>query len=356
LNAMNKQESRAKELFDQIAGHPNPAALFRTWVEAKQQEADFLEFKCAGKIESQIKQIKKYWSQAISGFANTEGGVLIWGIATDRIASSEESSREIDAASGFDPAQSPEAMMQLLKDVKLDVVAPPVLGIDYLCCDAGNGDGTGFVVCFVPEGASKPYRATLDEHKQYYQRIGDSFTIISHSMLASLFYPRTTPCFEIDAILDQIEDTSDTSVHPPDKKSNYYFRMLVGNVGTASARDTVVVVKSNYAGRLNGKDPLFQSPYDNIDRQRVQVSASRPIHPLEDKTPCISGVIKAPTHLNFQGHQAGSNMDPTRIIFTVDVCALDTKPVRGAVAFDINDAAKYSTSREGVRKPVVWES
>ena len=85
----------------------------------------------------------------------------------------------------------------MLKDVRLEATVDPVQGVKYEHYDAGKGDGSGFVVCLIPEGENKPYREAIDPAKQYYQRIGDSFAVIPHAMLRSLFYPPVRLTWEL---------------------------------------------------------------------------------------------------------------------------------------------------------------
>lgn len=76
--------SRASELYHKIVGDPaTSVTLLENMVTRRQAEDDYLEFKGAGKIPNHL--IKEYWSQVLSGFANTEGGVLIWGIRAGRV-------------------------------------------------------------------------------------------------------------------------------------------------------------------------------------------------------------------------------------------------------------------------------
>ena len=109
-------------------------------------------------------------------------------------------SRKVDAATGLDLGQHPERFLQTLKDLRLEATIDAVQGVEYEHYGAGKGDGSGFVVCLIPEGIHKPYLASLHPVKQYYQRIGDSFAVIPHAMLRSLFYPRTSPRLCLDVI------------------------------------------------------------------------------------------------------------------------------------------------------------
>lgn len=59
----------------------NPVSAFRTideLVESRAAENDWREFKGAHTLNDEI--VKRYWSENLSAFANSGGGLLIWGI------------------------------------------------------------------------------------------------------------------------------------------------------------------------------------------------------------------------------------------------------------------------------------
>ena len=112
--------SRAHEFFRQIVDGDNPAQFLQELVDSRRPENEFLEFKGASRIQQ--KQVREFWSQALSGFANTEGGVLIWGVRAARIQSPDEPSRRIDVASEHDLVPHPTAIVQSLKVLLLEAV------------------------------------------------------------------------------------------------------------------------------------------------------------------------------------------------------------------------------------------
>lgn len=225
--------SRAHEFFRQIVEHGNPARFLEEMVHSKRPENEFLEFKGASKI--QRKQVKEFWSQALSGFANTEGGVLIWGVRADRVQSPDDPSRRIDVAHDLDLVPNPTTFVQSLKDLLLEAVIEPLQGIDFADFNAQCGGEEGFVVCLIPEGDHKPYRGLLASPAQYYQRIGDNFVVIPHSLLRSLFYPRITPILSISIVAKSHADEHGASVT---------FEGEIGNAGKGTARDICVLVES----------------------------------------------------------------------------------------------------------------
>ena len=177
--------SRASILFDQIVNDPNPVAFIEKMVADHLPETEYLDFKTSGGDTDN----KKNWSVALSGFGNTEGGVIIWGIDARGIPSPDGSGRKIDAASACKPVDYPATLAQLLKDVQLQAVVEPLTGVEIRYWE--KVAGKGYVVCLVPEGGHKPYRADLESSHQYWQRVGDKFALLPHSLLRSLFYPVT---------------------------------------------------------------------------------------------------------------------------------------------------------------------
>ncbi len=223
---MSSNQSRAEQFYQQIIGNANPLAYLGGLVDHRKAEDEFLEFKGGGKIAD--KDAKQYWSQALSGFANTEGGVLIWGVRAARIQSPTDPSRTVDAASELDLVRNSATFLQMLKDVRLEATVNPVQGVEYMAYDGGEGTGAGFVVCLIREGHNKPYRAALDPAKQYYQRIGDSFAVIPHAMLRSLFFPDRSPALAVDAMVEHVEKTAK-------------FSLSLINIGNATAKELYVV-------------------------------------------------------------------------------------------------------------------
>jgi len=171
--------SRAREFYQRLVESPSPVKAIEALVDDRQPENDYLEFK-TGEIGA--KEAKHYWSKVLSGFANTEGGVLIWGVDARPTASADDPSVKVDAACGIIHVKNPLEFAERLRRVLLEATVHPVAGVEVREFSSESG---GFVVCFIPEGRHKPYRAALDDSKNYYHRVGDSFAVISHGFVVS---------------------------------------------------------------------------------------------------------------------------------------------------------------------------
>src|SRR5262245_8072129 len=78
--------SIARELIDRIINAPDKAAQLLAMVKADPPtvEDDWLDCKLEPTNQKERKQnemkMKGMWLEALSGFANNEGGVLVWGL------------------------------------------------------------------------------------------------------------------------------------------------------------------------------------------------------------------------------------------------------------------------------------
>jgi hypothetical protein len=173
--------SSAKEYFEALkAGGYDAIARLPTEPEPT-FENDWRDFK--GWYAGKDDELKAAWSKAITAFANTQGGVVLWGVVANVGPGSN-----IDRVTGLAEVSSPADWIQKLKNWKLQATDPPIGNIEY-CPIIHPTQPKGFVACLIPESEFKPHRAEFS-HKNYYIRAGDSSVIPSPSLLRSLFFPK----------------------------------------------------------------------------------------------------------------------------------------------------------------------
>src|SRR5690242_86578 len=77
--------SIAETIFNQLQAMNAQARadFLKKYVDDNQHETDWLDFKACARIKS-VKEdwIEKTWSKFLSAFANSGGGLLVWGIET----------------------------------------------------------------------------------------------------------------------------------------------------------------------------------------------------------------------------------------------------------------------------------
>ena len=126
---------------------------------------------------------KKNLAKAISGFANSGGGVLIWGIEDKTLLPK--------------PIINVHQFMSLLLNLAAQTTDPVAPGIDadWLPADSGSGSD-GFGLLYVPESQLPPHRVILKYQgiqNHYFIRTAESFVIASHSQLEDMFGRRPQP-------------------------------------------------------------------------------------------------------------------------------------------------------------------
>lgn len=229
--------SNAEAFFAEIFNQDDPFSFLvnLTKSEPPTTETEWLEFKGS----PQPQDILKKWSEAISGFANTEGGVLIWGIDC------RKNEKGVDAACGISLIANPVALKSLLLTNINQTTDPPVQGI--VLREIVGDEGRGFLVCLIPESSNKPHRSEQKTYKPYMIRVGDSFAVPSPSLLRSMFYPRVSPdCrVEIRSISEPKLPGSTMS-----SRASFKFQGFLSNVGKSTAHDLFVEVTSASTGQL----------------------------------------------------------------------------------------------------------
>ena len=157
--SMTTHVSSADAFLHQIVTAADPIAFLRNLVDPStgMQEEDWLEFKGGTDVQTgrplADSECDRLWSKALSGFANTGGGLLICGIDARRDANG------IDRASSLNLIKNPAAFKTRLNQLSQHATDPPVTGFEIVEFTDTTQNGEGFVVCLIPESSFKPHRA-----------------------------------------------------------------------------------------------------------------------------------------------------------------------------------------------------
>lgn len=222
--------TRAQDLFDRIStgGY---AEIIRMVREAEPEEL-FLDYKRV-RTEHPNKlhdDDRNNFAKAVSGFGNSDGGLLIWGVDCHKSRG--------DIPSAIIPIEA-KWFKTLLDGAVSGVTLPPHGGVESICVfdPAGPGGTRGIVVSHVPPGFDVPLYGVPSGARNYYMRAGSSFLPVPHGVLAGMFGRKPQAAITLDASVRIFDFESMLSLT---------FSLFLNNSGRASAEDLYVVLHVLY--------------------------------------------------------------------------------------------------------------
>lgn len=176
---------RASELFQRIIVDGERAIDYL--IQSRESEAYFLDFKRSsdgGAGHRLSSTDRKNLTRAISGFGNSEGGVIIWGIECSDTAGRG------DVAQEKQPVNDAAAFRARVEGAISGCTIPPHEGVEShaILCEGGQA---GYVATLIPKSNHAPHQTIPD--MRYYMRSGSAFTPVPHGVLAGMFGRRPQP-------------------------------------------------------------------------------------------------------------------------------------------------------------------
>ena len=167
--------------------------------EAREEDLH-LEFK--SKADSRNGDLgegeRKAFSKALSGFANADGGVLIFGVKTRKATDTP------DCASALHPIENVGQFRVRLLDSIIQATQPAVDGVRIEVI--ASTDTSGYVKCLVPASDKPPHRAMLAS-REYWRRTTSGHLKMEHYELEDAFGRRLRPLLKMRVQL--LSDTAD---------------------------------------------------------------------------------------------------------------------------------------------------
>ncbi len=189
FSSKRRKQGRAEEIFFNIEKDGEKA--IDDFIINRQSEELFLDFKRSindgdGKYIDQ--RDREILARCISGFGNSEGGVIVWGVDCSQ---GEDYS---DVARAKYPIKNVARFRSWIENVISSCTIPPHNGVQnhHIKIDP---DGRGFVVTYIPKSNYAPHQviSTGRYQNHYYIRVGSSFATTPHSVLAGMFGKRPEP-------------------------------------------------------------------------------------------------------------------------------------------------------------------
>ncbi len=231
--------SRAEDIFQKLIYFGEEA--IDEFIMNMQTEELFLDFKRAdslGKNGSSLhKDDRRNLAKCISGFGNSEGGVVVWGV---------ECSRNIeigDVAKAKVKVQNVHRFLSWLENAISGCTIPSHNRVrNHIVSVDENGDG--FVATYIPKSELAPLMTTIGN--TFYIRSGSNNVPAPYSVLAGMFGRR--PQAEIDLVITdkklEVLDNSEADILypssidcPPEKYMKISFVIRGHNQSNVIARE-----------------------------------------------------------------------------------------------------------------------
>lgn len=155
------------------------------FVADQRQEDLTLEFKTAPSIFAE-RDDRRNLAEAISGFANSSGGLIVWGVVAKRNAQGVDSARQAQ------PLADGQLFLSRLTEHAGTATSPRVPALHRLI----EGPGGPFAVSYVPETDGDPCMAEHG-HSRYFKRSSGSFYRMAHFDVADMFGRRRRPVLAV---------------------------------------------------------------------------------------------------------------------------------------------------------------
>ena len=169
---------------------------------------------------------RKTLGEALSGFANTEGGVIVWGVDCRRGADRDDP----DAVQELKPIRNLRRWLSDLQSYEHQVASPALAGVRHaIIIDPTQGDDVGYAVTYVPRSEGQPVMAIakMKEQYSYFVRSGSSFGKMTHSLVADRFGRRPHPDLKI-SLVGGVKNEADGI-------RDYEFTLGIKNIGRGLA-------------------------------------------------------------------------------------------------------------------------
>lgn len=233
--------SRAEDIFQKLIYFGEDA--IDDFIVNLQTEELFLDFKQAvstGKTGTSLhKDDRKNLAKGISGFGNSEGGVIVWGV---------ECSRDCDigdVAKAKVKVKNVHRFLSWLENAISGCTIPSHNRVrNHIISVDKNGDG--FVATYIPKSELAPLMTTMGNN--IYIRSGSNNVPAPYSVIAGMFGKRPQPNVELiiaDKNLEVLDNAVEDMVYPPslDNPPEKYLRLSFSICGE---NDSNVIARELY--------------------------------------------------------------------------------------------------------------
>jgi hypothetical protein len=233
-------KSRAEDLLAELTVG-GEAAIDR-FISERRSEELFIDYKKSADdgIGTKLHHIDRgNLAKAVSGFGNSEGGLVIWGVTC------QQDPVVGDVPTGKVPVSNPKRFVSWLEGAVSGCTLPPHIGVRNHAIEEPTGT-KGYAITFVPKSTLAPHQCIVEPYRyRYYLRAGSNFEQVPHGVLAGMFGQQPAPSvYHMWGLGGRMPPTNDDSVirlsSRPTETPYVWLQIMLVNNGVVMARDLYV--------------------------------------------------------------------------------------------------------------------
>jgi hypothetical protein len=313
-------ESISREFYDRFMADPQKT-LASILSDGEPKESYWIDYK-----RLPVKQddrtspdwgaLRDEWTRVICGFANTDGGVLVWGV---------DAPKEVPRNSC--PFPDVEKVREKLEAWKTSATDKAVQGVESFAFPSPVDPSLGYIISYIPSGRNKPYRAEHDL-KNYFYRAEHSFDVMSPLRLKELFYPQYSPDYKLSVFVRRLP--------APEDQVELLLDFCITNLGPGSAINCSVLLASPFPctdltspaeGLLTLESTECSFIRSLTNRTQITINFKSPLHPKFAKVFARGSVrtlvarLKGMSNLRFNADIYSDHAEPRS--YVILITALD---------------------------------
>ncbi|MES2460152.1 MAG: ATP-binding protein [Armatimonadota bacterium] len=224
----------ARQLFDEFVSGGEFFIL--QVIDEQREEGLYLDFKRGAEVGGKqdagkcTSDDRSNLARVISGFANSDGGVAVWGV--DRREGRGDSPSVAQSAMPIHNVQ--RFQNDLLSETSK--VTSGTVGVEHKIIRCQDNPDNGYVITYVPKAEGPPVMALCKDMNCYWFRSGDSFRRMEPFMVADRFSRRPQP--KLQLVTEHMLNDSDR--RSPNGWWKYAIDVSVVNAGIGSALYTSI--------------------------------------------------------------------------------------------------------------------
>lgn len=162
--------------------------LIEEWIAEGKEENLHFEFKSSASTDCSTGSDRSNLAKALSAFANSDGGIILWGIRTKKDVNG------VERASTSALISDCRLFNNKLNELTGDATTPLVEGVIHKVIQFDGSQGC--VATFIPPSQTGPHMAKFGENR-YYKRAGHKLYPMEHFDILDMLGRRQRPKLEL---------------------------------------------------------------------------------------------------------------------------------------------------------------